>query len=152
MKRILPLVTIALCIPLIAGCPSMTEPSDGNIDYPSGTTPTGRVEGEPNDNFDEAIDVILDIAGNGRLQGTIARSTDVDIYRLGEVAAGDRVIIDVATPNGDLDAAIALFDEGGRLIYENDDRDVDLAQYDPFINHVARHDSVAYYLAVSSAP
>ena len=152
VKRILPLATIGFCIPLIAGCPSMTEPNDGNTNPPGGGTPTGRVEGEPNDSFSEAIDIILDAAGNGRLQGTITRSTDVDIYRLGEVAAGDRVIIDVATPNGDLDAAIAVYDEGGRLIYENDDRDIDLSQYDPFINHVARHDSVVYYIAVSSAP
>ena len=34
----------------------------------------------------------------------------------------------------------------------NDDRNFELSQYDPFINHVIRHDSDIYYVAIASSP
>jgi len=54
----------------------------------------------------------------------------------------------VGTPDGILDADVAVFDADDLIAFENDDRDYDLGQLDPLINDVIRHDSPTYYLAI----
>lgn len=149
-----------LLLLLVAGCPSVVEqtPVDtGDAATPSepggGTaTPGQRISGEPNDTFNEALDVVLDSAGTGRVAGSIATANDVDVYRLGEFLVGDRIIVDVGAQSSGLDADVALFDGGGRLIYENDDRNIDLNQLDPLVNHVVRHDTMILYVAIAASP
>jgi len=137
-----------------AGCfpPVPTPLPDGNVDLDPKEFPNLRIEGEPNDSFESALDVIFDGSDVGRLEGAVASVDDVDVYSLGRLLPGDRIIVDVGTATGDLDAAVAVFDSGGRIVAENDDRNYELVQYDPFLNHVVRHESLVYYLALSSAP
>ncbi|GMU23845.1 MAG: hypothetical protein AMXMBFR13_39230 [Phycisphaerae bacterium] len=136
----------------LAGCvPPAAVVDDANIGVDPKDFPSLRVGGEPNDTFAEPVDVIFDDQGSARLQGTIASSADVDIYALGPMTAGDRIIIDVGTPSG-LDAAVAVFDEAGRLAFENDDRNLDVGLLDPFLNAVIRRDSSVYFLAIAAAP
>jgi len=139
-------VSLSVCLFLTGGCNLFAPPL---VDK---SAPGLRVEGEPNDTFGQAMAVQLDESGRARLVGTISPPDDVDVYSLGELLAGDRIILDVGTPNSNLDATVAIFDGGGRLVYENDDRDFALSQYDPFINHVVRHDSLVYYAAITSSP
>jgi len=138
------------------GCvPPPADPqkaTDGNVGLDPRLFPGQRILGEPNDSFAEPVDVILDDAGMGHLTGTIASLEDVDIYALGSLRAGDRVIIDVGTPDSRLDPMLAVFDESGTLAFENDDRNYDLGQYDSFLNELIRRDSSVYFLAIARAP
>ncbi len=85
------------------------------------------------------------------IRGTINSSSDVDLYNLGPVDVGDRIVVDMTTENT-LDGAIALFDEQGASLLINDHRNVYLGTQQPFIDIVARRASDAYYVAVSATP
>lgn len=125
---------------------------DGNVGIAEKDYPELRVQGEPNDNFNLALDAVFPDGMTARLQGTIQAVDDVDVYAIGEFFPGDRIVVDVSTGNNNLDAMVALFDEGGRIAFENDDRNFDLGQLDPFVNFPVRRYSSNYFLAVSSAP
>jgi hypothetical protein len=151
------LITCLLLWPALfgAGCdgslPGTAKPIDGNAGIDPLLYPDYRVAGEPNDTFANPLTVIFDAIGAARLVGTIDSGEDVDVYDLGPLVAGDRLLVDVSTP-GNLDASVAVFDERAALAFENDDRNLDLGQYDPFLNEVIRHDSSVYYLAISASP
>ncbi len=139
----------------MGGCiPPVETPSggDGNVGLDPKDFPGQRIQGEPNNTFDQPLDVIFNASGQASLTGSIASSGDVDIYQLGPFTAGDRLRIDVGAEGGSLDAAIAVFDEGGRLLFENDDRNVDLNQLDPFLNEVMRRDQLVTFLAIAASP
>ena len=121
------------------GCGTM----DGNV------TPESSRVGEPNDTYGQALDVIFDDTGTGRIQGSICPTDDMDVYNLGPMAAGDRIRIDLQG-QGSLDAEIAIFDDNGEIFIMNDDRD--LNDVNPFANEVVRHAGTSFYLAVTSAP
>lgn len=144
----------ALLVMLVwTGCTEVLPlPTDGNAGLDPKDFPNQRIEGEPNDTFANPVEVILDSAGRGHLGGSIRSSNDIDVYTLGALSAGDRIIVDVGTPGSSLDAILAIFDEGGRIVFENDDRDELLSQLDPFLNDVFRHDSSVYYLVIAQAP
>lgn len=131
--------------------PASTGATDGNANVDPKDFPNLRVQGEPNDTFSQALDVVIDDAGHASLQGSISTPADIDVYALGPMSVGDRIVVDVGTA-GNLDSAVVLFDEGGRLAFENDDRDTNLQQLDPFINQVVRRESLVYFLAISAAP
>lgn len=123
---------------------------DGNVGIDPAQYPTIKVQGDPNDTFEQAITVILDSSDRGYLAGTISTANDVDVYAFTTLAAGDRLVLDVAaeTLGSSLDANIAVFDATGRLMFENDDRSMEPPQYDPFVDQVLRRDSEVYYLAI----
>jgi len=126
--------------------------TDGNVGLNPALFPEQRIQGEPNGTFADALDVVFDSRGRAHLAGTITHSDDVDVYSLGSLEPGDRLIIDVGTPGSLLDATIVVFDLEGRITFENDDRNYALRQYDPFLNQVVRRQSAVYYLAVAAAP
>ncbi len=120
---------------------------DGNRDAGAVST-VGRTRGEPNDDFADAIVAVFDAAGGANLQGTVSSVDDVDVFRLGGLMAGDRIVIDVATSSSasSLDPAIGLFDADQNMVAYNDDL---FATLDSFLDFVVRHDSDPYYLVVS---
>lgn len=139
----------------LAGCPlpdGGSDDTEGNVGVDPADYPNKRVSGEPNDLFDIPIDVIFDSADRAQLRGEISTTSDVDVYALGPLSTGDRIIVDVVTSGGDLDAAVAIFDSSERLVIENDDRDLALLKFDPYVDHVMRYDSTDYFLAIASAP
>ncbi len=114
--------------------------------------PTGPAfqEGPSNGAFDEAE--LVDVAEQSRLiQGRIAGSDDVDIYDLGFVSPGDRIIVTMSA-DLTLDGALALFDEDGAALLVNDNRNVYLGRREPFIDVVASRFSSSCYVAVSATP
>ncbi|MBN1491331.1 MAG: matrixin family metalloprotease [Phycisphaerae bacterium] len=138
---------------LVAGC-GVSTPSgvvDGNVDPDPIAAQSKRISGEPNDSFDTALDILYDDSGIARIQGTINPNSDIDMYNLGPMTAGDRIRVDLAGL-GTLDAAIIIFDDLGRIFIENDDRNYAANQWDPFVNEVVRHDGINYFLGVGSAP
>lgn len=136
----------------LSGCGLVTADrtvEDGNRS-PSGGTATGRVTGEPNDDFADSLAADFDSASRARLQGTIENGSDTDVFDLGPLNAGDRVVIDVDTrPFGsNLDAMIGLFDADRNLVIDNDDTALSL---DSSIDFVLRYDSSRFFLVVTAS-
>lgn len=157
-RGIMPTCRVCLagvCCLVLAGCPvpdDNGDSTDGNVGVDPADFPNKRVSGEPNDLFDIPVDVIFDFAERAQLRGQISTTGDVDVYALGPLSAGARILVDVAALDRELDAAVAVFDADIRLVIENDDRDLDRLQLDPYVDHVMRYDSRDYFLAIASAP
>ncbi len=127
-----------------------SEIIDGNRDTTL-TSPLGKTSGEPNDSFDEAIVAVLD-DGVARLQGNVVTAGDMDVYMLGALAPGDRVVVDATTPNSDLDVSIAMFDADFLLVVNNDDRsESPTLDLDSYVDWITRHESDPYYLVVTNS-
>lgn len=138
-----------------AGCPGIIDPgsgdplTDGNKDLTL-TSTQGKTFGEPNDGFGNAMVAVFDRFDAAHLQGSISTYGDIDVFMLGDLAEGDRLLVDVLTSGSALDTSVALFDTEQRLAYENDDRGgVGSRQLDAYLEFVIRRPSASYYLAVS---
>lgn len=122
---------------------------DGNRD-PGVVSPLGKTSGEPNDTFANAIAAVFDSAGVARLQGTISIKGDMDVFLLGALSPGDRVIVDAETGESLLDASVAIFDSAERIVVNNDDRsETPVLNLDPYVDWIVRHAAERYYLVVS---
>lgn len=84
------------------------------------------------------------------IDGEIAAPTAVDVYDIGSVQAGERLIVSV-DPQGDLDPVLAVFDANGDSMMINDDRNYYGGDFSSRINMRARHASAACFLAVASS-
>jgi len=151
----------------IAGCPGVVMPPeqngelvDGNRDT-SVTSPLGKTSGEPNGAFGNPVVAVFDSTGTARLQGTVQTVGDLDVYLLGRMSPGDRIIVDAYANGSPLDVTIALFDDQGRLVYNNDDHDAlsscglvapPTTECDAYIDFIVRHPGNPYYLVVSHSP
>lgn len=131
--------------------PGSGSVNDGNFATDPVAHPGRRIQGEPNNSFELAIETLFDANNRGRLQGTISPG-DVDVYSLGAMNAGDRIVVDVADLSGTLDPAIAIFDAAGEIAFQNDDRDFSIGLLNPFLNDVIRHSSGLYFLAIAASP
>ncbi len=159
-RRTLRAVLCAL-LGLTAGCQSMTpqaapqddeeSPEDAIVD-PTAVSDTGSGDGEPNDDFDEARKAVLDSSDQARFEGTIEDIGDLDVYDLGPLEAGDRIIVDMDSLGGLLDVSIALFDSEEQLFIDNDDReDGSSRALDSYVDEIVRHASNPYYLVVGAS-
>lgn len=124
------------------GIASNTNIIDGNASNPVG---------EPNNTFAQAIAAVFS-GGVANLVGTIEKRDDVDVFDLGALSAGDRIVIDVNTPDSALDSAVALFDGDERLVIEQDDEDLAANKLDPRINIRLRRTANRFYLAIAASP
>ena len=85
------------------------------------------------------------------IEGRIESGADVDIFDLGPVSIGDRVVVSMSTAKS-LHGAIGLFDETGAALLINDHRNVYLGRREPYVDVIIRHESQACYVAVSATP
>ncbi|MEK7710438.1 MAG: hypothetical protein AAB341_00955 [Planctomycetota bacterium] len=146
----------ALLTLVLAGCPAVVPVTtgggtgdfvDGNRDE-SVTSPFGKTSGEPDDDFATPVVAVFDASGVAELKGTVATSDDLDVFLLGALEAGDRVIIDAfAAGAASLDVSIAVFDEEERLVSNNDDRTD--SNLDSRIDFIVRHRGDRYHLVVT---
>jgi hypothetical protein len=129
-------ILLTLCV---GGCPFL--PSD-TID---GEVPLLDEDG--NSSFKTATSLPLqdDLA---QFRGTIGSPVDVDIYNLGTLAPGDRLLVDVQRTSGNLDAMAVVFDYREYLHAFNDDRTPDASNLNPLIDIVIRGPEGTYYLGV----
>jgi len=130
---------------VVGGQRSTTSLSDVDLDNVE-----THLESDTNNAFEEAERVMWEGAPLA-IQGTIEAEGDVDIYDLGPVVAGDRVIAELDTDET-LDGAMALFDGDGTCLLVNDHRNVYLGRREPFVDIVAREPSDHCFLAVSATP
>jgi hypothetical protein len=127
----------ALILALPAGCPQPQDAGNG----PSGSNST----------LDTAFDVALDSDGKADLTASRISGNDVTFYKIGDVFAGDRVVIDVRATSGNLDAVAAIFDANEDIFAFNDDRTADGSNLNPLLDVVIRADG-AYFLGVTPFP
>ncbi len=104
----------------------------------------------PNGCFDGAVPVQLDAGGNATIEETVGSSSEVDVYDLGPLSAGDRIRVDAINTGGSLDPQIALFDSECRLYIENDDIILGI-ELDSRFDQVLRRSSDVFYLAIGSS-
>jgi hypothetical protein len=141
----------------ITGC--MTAPQDpyGIVD-PFEADPTDAATN--NNTFDRATVVAL--TGNTATISSVLSTYDVDVYNLGPVAAGDRLIVDVDIPDRILlNAAVGVFDQVGRVFYLNEEptqlatsplTDANFPAFAPHFEFVVRQATSPLYLAIASLP
>ncbi len=150
-------LVVGLCIAATAGCGSSVLP--GTTGDPRSTLnlsalddPSGSVyyEANPNDWFDLAEPVALK-SEPWEIRGYISGANDVDVFALGPLEAGDRVLITM-TPNDSLYGAIALFSDDGTSLLVNDHRNVYLGRTEPFVDVVMPYSLTASYVAVAPTP
>ena len=140
----------------LAGCGIIIDPGpgpstvlDGNRD-PTVISPLGKTFGEPNDSFVSAMAAVFDSAGVARLQGTVSTVGDMDVFLLGSLSPGDRVIVDAETGNSSLDVSVAIFDSAERIVANNDDRsEAPVLDLDSYVDWIVRHAASRYYLVVT---
>jgi hypothetical protein len=85
------------------------------------------------------------------IQGQINGANDVDVYDLGPVVTGDRILVDVAVAST-LQGAVALFDATGSTLLVNDHRNVYLGRQGPFVDVVIRRESQSCLVAFAATP
>ncbi|MBI1827455.1 MAG: hypothetical protein HY287_05265 [Planctomycetes bacterium] len=136
---------ISLSLSGCIGVPIATSVIDGNVDTTIGS-PLGKTSGEPNNTFADFV-VVVFANGEAHLQGMVASDSDLDVYLLGAMAPGDHLVINASAFGSTLDTSIAVFDNKGRLTYENDD--VSDFSLDSHIDFVVRHAGNPYYLVVT---
>lgn len=155
LAALLGLIAPAGCVPFPSNPPTDTEPVDGNRDLDPGAGGTGKLSGEPNGSFAEAITAVFDGLGRSRLEGTVDARHDLDVFELGPLDPGDEITVETSTPFSNLDISIALFDDLGRLVYANDDRSDALVterDYDSLIGgFVVRRAGDPYYVVVTAS-
>jgi len=152
MKRTSVIILAGMLLGLGLGCPGTVAPPDGGDPTVDGNRdPADPQPGEPNGAFALAIPATFNTAGVARLQGTVEQVGDLDVYDLGPLGAGDRLVVEAYAFSSSLDVTVALFDSDERLVINNDDRD-DGRSLDALVDFIVRHGSNAYYLVVSNSP
>lgn len=140
-------LTGASCLP-VPTPPNDDPPPDPWLEIPS------QAEIEENNTLATATAVTFDDLGRARLVGEIPsqrQGIDVDYYNLGPMQAGDRITLEVVTPEEDLKTVAAVFDADGKLFEIRMAETTDAGIVDPRFDQVIRHDSTSYYLVLSRA-
>lgn len=127
----------------LAGCPAPTGGGDDSSGLPF-------LDVDGNFTFDSATALPLNNADELEFSGEISGADDIDIYELGTLSAGDRLLVDVQRLSGTLDAVAAVFDSQELLHIFNDDREPDASNLNPLINEIIRGPSGAYFLGIAA--
>jgi len=129
------LLALASAWLLVAGC---------DLFYPA--LPGGVAPGK---DFDSAALLPLDAQGKAVISGNIT-SGKVDVYSLGPLEPGDRVIVSVRPAAGsNLDPIICIFNSQQEVFALNDDLDYAAGKVESYIDEVVTVADEPYYLAVS---
>ncbi len=103
-----------------------------------------------NSSIRTAAAIAYNQAGAAVFRSTITAASDVDVFDLGLLSPGDRIVADVRRQSGDLDAVAAVFDAQSELMDYNDDRAADGSNRDPYIDFVLRGAAGEYYLGIAA--
>lgn len=103
----------------------------------------------PGKDFDSAALLPLDAQGKAVISGNITNGK-VDVYSLGRLEPGDRVIVSVRPASGsNLDPIICIFNSQQEVFALNDDLDLSAGKIESYIDEVVTVADEPYYLAVT---
>jgi hypothetical protein len=133
-------VSMGGCLALLnlGGCPTPTDNSNTNDN--SGD----------NDSIRSATRIELE-NNAAAFTGSLA-SSDIDIFSIGELQTGDRLVVDVQGASGDLDPVLALLDGDERVYAFNDDREADSSDLNPRLDVDIRGPSGEYFIGLAGFP
>lgn len=155
MRRLAVLILELQIFLCVTGCmdpPGSSEDTQVSFFAALGLGGTTRLsEDEGNDSFATASPIRLSDGQRETVHGGIDFSGDVDVYDIGPVYVGDRLVVEVLAEAG-LDSAAAVFDAEGNLLYLNDDRSFFAGLSNAFIDFVVHRDTDPCYVAVASSP
>lgn len=148
-RRLYRNLTAGLVLPLTVlccGCP-----------FGVPTTSDGATSSASNNSTDDsslatANSVQLDSTGRVQFTNTIADGNDIDVYDLGILSPGDRIVADVQRTSGSLDPVAAVFNADQELVDFNDDRTPDGSNLNPLIDFIVRGTEGSYYLGIVAYP
>lgn len=121
---------------VLTGCPAVT--------VPPGLT--------PGSSFQTATPLALDAAGKAIITGNIS-GNKVDVFDLGSMSPGDRVIVTVKPTSGSLlDPVAALFDANQELFALNDDVDFEGGRIDSAIDDIVFVATSQFFFAITRFP
>jgi hypothetical protein len=131
----------------VTGCPLPTTTPNG-----SDNTGADNLDTSGNGSISTATALQLDSTGQLEFSGAINTSNDIDMYKLGTLSPGDRVIADIQRTTGNLDPTAAVFNSSSLLIDFNDDREPDGSDLNPLIDFVVRGAKDTCYLGIIAFP
>jgi len=112
----------------------------------------GNTDTEPDNTPSTARPIKLSSTGHALILGSIRTSKDVDVFDVGAVEAGDRIVVHLkATSGSSLDPLVGLFNADVELIDYNDDVDYIGGDYDSRVDHVVRHATNHLYIGVTDS-
>lgn len=130
------LVFASLGLICLAGCPAFNVPPGF----------------QPGSSFQTATVLPLDAAGKAIINGTIT-GNKVDVFDLGAMSPGDRVIVTVKPAGGSLlDPVAALFDANQELFALNDDVDFENGRTDSAIDDTVVVATTQFFFAITRFP
>lgn len=138
---------LLICLSGTLGCPM-----SGDLAGALGGDGVGVLDKDGNYTFASATKVTLAPANQIVFDGRISGPGDLDLYDLGELGTGDRILVDVWATSGNLDATAALFDSRQYVHAFNDDREPDSSDLNPRIDVIIRGPVGPYYLGIAGFP
>ncbi len=138
---------LLLCLAGTLGCP-MPADLTGSL----GGDGVPLLDKDGNFTFGNATKVALAPTDRIIFDGQISGPNDLDLYDLGELGAGDHILVDVQATGGNLDATAALFDARQYVHAFNDDRAPDSSDLNPRIDVIIRGPTGPYYLGIAGFP
>lgn len=147
-------VALLLCGLTLISAQSCPRPDDARFGTGVCRPQSTIEEIEPNGDIPAAQPVSLDGVTCLRITGSLSDASDVDIFHVGPLLAGDRIVVDVNTSGEEVDTRVALFDtnelmEIGTLIAHNDNRLTNPTDPDAYIDEIIRHDAKHHFVGVS---
>ncbi len=107
---------------------------------------------ESNDDIAQAQSLATVDTGQAKITGRIASISDVDVFDLGSVKAGDRVVVRArATGTASLDPVVALLDSSEEMVNYNDDEDYGNNNFNSYVDHTVRRASTHLYVAITNS-
>ncbi len=106
---------------------------------------------DENGTMTKATSLVLSDDDTLAVAGRIDTTSDVDVYDIGPLFAGERIVLDVVSDDR-LDPIVAIFDSRENLIHLNDDRNFFASQRDSHLDFIVRRDSRRCFVAVAASP
>jgi len=152
LARCLPPTLIMLAVVGCTGSADIQTGADSTLLASlSLSTAVPTLDDDGNDSFTSASELPQVDELPQVFRAVIADTADVDVYSIGDLVAGQHLIVDIAGDD-QLDAAAAVFDADANLIYLNDDRNFFARLVDPLIDVTVRRDTEQCYLVVTASP
>lgn len=123
-----------LALLAVAGCPTQPDQVTGN------------------GSFDTAAELPFDGDGKAQLTASRINGNDAHFYKLGTLAPGDQISVDVQTTSGDLDPVAAVFDIDQNMLLFNDDRAEDGSDLNPLIEDAIFGETSEFFVGVTAFP